>query len=235
MQFKYIFCHLLIASWFIRAGRAQENENSNPPYTENAGNYAIYACGTHTDTIKALLEQTKSSLQEAIASTHSTAILGNNPYKAFFRDVDPSVVINILSKVIAGPSIPVLSKLYHPTIVCVNDVTPGLKEQWDLCRMDRVKAMSSRKSQFVYLCPDFLELKAQPDSSDCGSVVAERTQIQNSHIEHTQYTILVHELVHMYLEAPNPELEVYGVNICMRLGRTVSVINPSNYAFYVGS
>ena len=235
MQFKYIFCHLLIASWFIRGGRSQGNGHSNTPYTANAGNYAIYACGTRIDEVRALLEQTKAFLQEAVGSTQSTAVLGNNPYKAFFRDVDPNVVKRVLTNIIAGDKLSIQGNLYHPTIVCVNDVTPGLKQQWDRCQMGRVRAMWSDRSQFVYLCPDFWELKLQPESSDCGAVVAGGTQLQGSSIEYTQYTLLIHELVHVYIGAPVPQPEVYGVNIAMRLGRTVSVVNPSNYAFYAGS
>ena len=50
-----------------------------------------------------------------------------------------------------------------------------------------------------------------------------------------QTSILLHEMVHLYLNEAGLQPEAYDINQVMTLPAIQKRINPSNYAFFVGS
>ncbi|KAL9116872.1 MAG: hypothetical protein Q9187_006598, partial [Circinaria calcarea] len=222
---KGLFKYILIALFFASHVVAQSRTDIFYP----SGNYLIYGCGASTEAIKAILGQVHQHLQKAIETIESAGP-STETYNAFFRGVDPKIVTGVFRRIIAGGNIMVNGQPQHPSITCPHANHPMLREHWKLCEGMKRFAYHD-ESQFVFLCPRTLRLPAYPNVRDC----VRRTNSKNRGISllETQFTILLHELVHVYLNRPNLKPEVYGIFECLELPPEKSVANAGSYAFYI--
>lgn len=195
------------------------------------GNYLIYGCGYSTKEIKALLAQVHHHLQKAIDSIESAGPSGTEAYNAFFRGVDPKIVTGVFRRIIAGSNILVNGQAQQPSIACLHPNNPVLRPHWNICEKSKMDAFHD-ESQYVFLCPSALRLPTYPHSRNC---VRANTKFNVQKLVVNQFTILIHELVHLYLNRPNLKPEVYGVIRCLELPPEKSVANAANYHFYIAS
>ena len=73
-----------------------------------------------------------------------------------------------------------------------------------------------------------------PSLGDCGRLNRAKTAFMNVPPD-TQYNILIHELVHLYLGQQTLKPELYRMNECIALQADGKLINPSNYEYYAQS
>ncbi|KAL8738322.1 MAG: hypothetical protein Q9181_000865 [Wetmoreana brouardii] len=191
-------------------------------------NYLTSGCGDKTDSVVQLIQQLRNGLQIACETDDETIV-----YQKFFKGVSSIVVKELLSQIIAGSLIPNNDQLMKPTIVCVN---PKLSY---LCRDPRVVATCHPGTQYVYLCPRFMDLKTSPDGSNCLDTLANNHNSTVQALARTQLTVLLHELVDIYLSSRSGfsplEPEVNGLSAVLALPSTQSAVNPANYVFYVAN
>ncbi|MCJ1252654.1 hypothetical protein MMC24_000460 [Lignoscripta atroalba] len=200
-----------------------------PRDISTSGNYLIYNCGADADKIKSILDQTYISLQSAIESIG----IPNVVYNAFFKGVDPSTVKTILQSITTGANRTVNGHGMRPTLICVTEDNPYIGVMWNRCLGKDVEAMYSINTPYIYLCPLFTKIRLYPPSIGCGRVTrAGTTLLTFEDMAFSQYTILVHELTHLYLKQDYLDPEVYEVNAALNLRSDQSIINPQNYAFY---
>lgn len=203
---------------------------------QTSGNYLIYGCGSLGDAIKGLLEHTHSRLEEAIEALDAGGPLGRPPaYTAFFHSASPDLVAGVLKRIVAGANITVEGREWRPTIVCSNPTDPALLDSWQRCQKTNAHAFHDGH-QNVYICPSSIRMKAYPDSRDCARhPVAKGVMATGQGLVRTLFSILLHELVHLYLGRPGLRPEVYGIFGCLELGANEAVINSGSYAFYIAS
>ena len=73
-----------------------------------------------------------------------------------------------------------------------------------------------------------------PAPNECGRSNRAKTALINVPT-YTQYSILVHELVHLYLQEKALTPEVYDMNECISLPSDRTAVNPGNYEYYAQS
>ncbi|MCJ1486083.1 hypothetical protein MMC06_006259 [Schaereria dolodes] len=106
------------------------------------------------------------------------------------------------------------------------------EEYAEVCDDDGFGAAWVNGTQFIMICPIFLQskaIKAYPVAADCAT---------QEDLWVNQYSILVHELIHLYLGTLGKAAlvpEVYNSTECMGLSAADALINPHNYAYYVGN
>ena len=207
------------------------------PYTDiiiatpvTSGNYLIQYCGNYAPIIQKALQNTHASLQQAIASMDPTSPV----YKAFLNGVDANDVKALFGQISAGANIELPNgHLARPTIVCINN---HMEPLWSECKQGHRSASAAENTQWIFLCPIFwLVLLPAPLSFHCGSVDSTSKSIEGPDMTQTQYTVLVHELVHLYLGKAKLKPEVYHINDCLALPASQAAINPQNYALYAAS
>ncbi|MCJ1378385.1 hypothetical protein MMC17_001483 [Xylographa soralifera] len=188
--------------------------------------------------METLLLQIFSGLNNAIESITSMGSPPTPVYNAFFGGVDPIVVKGVLERIVDGAKISVNGKLRNPSIACVNNQDPTWKFHLAECNLvpNTQAFLNLRGPNYIFLCPHFPSLPTAPTENDCAKLNQARSRLSYSAIGGgTQYTVLLHELVHMYLGQPSLPVEVYDVNPAMSLPPSQSAINPENYAFFVGN
>ena len=197
----------------------------------NSGNYVIAGCGDHTNAVIGTLYQLWDGLQLALKTPSTSTV-----YTKFFNDADPEKVNTIFAKIALGLNLPHHGKQGKPTIVCANPDMPEIAGHWELCQNPKVKASAAPGKHYVFLCPRVLSLKKVPDSEDCVGMLPDGLYSTGHGLAMTQLSILLHELVHIYLgAAPQLEPEINGLHAVLDLPASESVINPANYVFYVAS
>ena len=203
----------------------------------SSGNYLIYSCASQAPQVKELLEDSYLYLQTAILSTDSAA------YKAYFHSADPAIITSVLKYMTAGTNMTDTRLVSsRPTLVCVNNIDPGLTTAWKLCaEEDNRVLLQSPGTAYVFLCPSFFGKKRTPQSTDCGVVSRDQTELlMNTHVAHSQYGFLVHALAGIYIRKIThignaPEPDELQVNKCLALPPDQAIRNPSSYALYVSS
>ena len=194
-----------------------------------SGNYYIEYCGHYANVIQNALQNTHDYLQQAIGSIDPTS----PPYKAFLNGVDANDVKALFGRISAGNNLVVSGRSLRPTVICVNNKMDRL---WDLCQSRTHSAMSASNTQWIFLCPIFwLVLIPKPQPSHCGRLNSAGTSISGPDIAQTQYTVLVHELTHLYLNKPDLKPEVYNLEDCLALPASQAAINPQSFSLYAGS
>ncbi|MCJ1476261.1 hypothetical protein MMC13_004927 [Lambiella insularis] len=187
--------------------------------------YILYKCYAQSEAMETLLHQIFRGLNEAIKSIDS---------------------MGVLERIIVGAKIPVNGrpKPLYPTITCVNKQEPALAHfAADCAAVPDGRAFIPQKSNpnMIVLCPYFSSLDVAPTRNDCAKLNKARSRLSYSKIGgNTQFSVILHELVHLYLGQPslgNPGLpaEKYKVNPVMSLPPSQSAINPANYVFFVGN
>ena len=210
----------------------------NPDNYGVVNKFILYKCSSQSGALETLLLQIFSGLNNAIEAIDSMGLNPTPVYNAFFGGVDPVVVKGVLERIIAGAKIPFNGKLQNPTIACVNNQDSSWAFQSAECaRIPNTQAfINLRQPNYIFLCSHFPSLPTAPAEKDCAKLNQARSRLSYSAIGGgTQFTVLLHELVHMYLGQPSLPAEVYDVNPVMSLPPSQSAINPENYAFFVGS
>lgn len=195
-----------------------------------SGNYLIAGCGDKTDTVVTVLQQLWAGLQTAL-KTPTTGIV----YSKFFSGVDPNIVNTVLTNIALGTNVPSNGKTWQPTIICTNPDMPEIANHWNLCQQSVVQGTHQRNTQYVLLCPRIFELKSVPDATDCVGPRANGMLSTGQGLARSVMAILLHELVHMYLDPQHLPQDYYGIHAVLDLPASESVINPPNYVFYVAS
>ena len=177
-------------------------------------------------------------IEGAVESIDSAGPLGTTVYNKFFNGVDPDRVKAVLSNITAGHDISIHSGPHQPVIACANPDMPHWAASWAACQQSKPKAnaMWVANSPFIFLCPVFFTYPEVPTSVNCVGGRATRTTFSTGQgLGANQFGILFHELVHLYLDSPPLEPEMMGLWESLDLPASESVINPTNYVFYLAS
>lgn len=195
----------------------------------SSGNFLIQYCGAQAGSVKGFLGHAYNSLEIVVETLNSSS----DVYKAFFSGVAPDQVKDVFRRITTSPNISVSEASERPVIECVTETQTRV---WTFCQKSQSWAAWQVGTQFIFLCPIFwTKLNHYPTPSDCGKVNGAGTRSTGPNLANTQYTVLVHELTHLYLERQSLTPEVYNANDCMALPGSMSEINPNSYALYVGS
>ncbi|MCJ1421762.1 hypothetical protein MMC32_008129 [Xylographa parallela] len=227
--------YYLVAFSFLTTGLAGRINTDNYGV---ANKYILYKCYDQNGAMETLLLQIFSGLNNAIESINSMGSTPTPVYNAFFGGVDPAVVKGVFERILAGAKISVNGQPRNPSIACVNKQDPSWNFHVAECnRIPNTQAFVNLEGpNYIFLCPHFPSLPTAPVEKDCAKLNQARSRLSYSRIGGgTQYTVLLHELVHMYLGQSSLAVEVYDVNPAMSLPPSQAAINPENYAFFVGS
>ncbi|KAL8692230.1 MAG: hypothetical protein Q9218_002706 [Villophora microphyllina] len=198
------------------------------------GNYIITGCGDHGENAVAVLQQLKAVLDAVLQKSTLRTV-----YDKFFHGVNPNVVTSLLSNIAIGADIPTDGQPFQPTIVCANPDMPEVAQPWKVCQDPNVIASAHPNNRYVFLCPRFWDMRTVPDARDCVGTLPNGHISVGQMLARTQLTILLHELVDIYL-ALSPghaplKPQVFGLHAVLDLPPDKSSINPANYAFYVAT
>ena len=205
-----------------------------------SGNYMIRQCGDQAPAVQALLDLTYKLLVQAMDLLPSPVGNGGGStvFNAFFNGVDPAAVKAVYQLMIAGANYTNNGRPFNPTIVCANDQDSGvmMRKAWEACLPNPGGpniGLWATGTPFVFFCPIWTQLNPFPLPYMCGTVGRTNVLTSPINLATTQYTNLVHELAHMYIENDlHPEVRL--PNDCIALPPDQSVRNPQNYAFYAG-
>ena len=161
-------------------------------------------------------------------------------YNAFLRGVDPAIVKSLLDRIADGGPVynDKLQRKVLPRVVCVARGNPMVQQQFDDCeKHPKARAfVTSNMQSYVFLCSGFLGENLEPTSDDCSTLAdRRRTKLTPSNIQMTQTSILLHELLHVYLGPDRVGNEAYEINEAMALPLSERLINVANYVYFVGS
>ena len=204
-----------------------------------SGNYRIVYCGQHSQQIAQLLQSIWLTIQEALESIDSAGPAGTPLYNTFFRGVDPTTVKAVLERIALGASIPTADGAHNPTIVCDNPSVPSVlsSDAHAECQTMRgLMALWVKESNTVFLCPKYLQTtRREPASQHCVGFLPSGRYSMGIMLGETQWSVLFHELVHLYLRVPSLEEEARGIFAAVDLPPEQAVINPSSYVFFLAS
>ena len=167
---------------------------------------------------------------------------GQDPtiYNAFLRGITPAVIKRLLERVADGEPV-YNSKLQRkalPRVICVARGNPRVQQQFDDCEKHPTAGafISTNMQSYIFLCNGFLGGNLEPTSDDCSTLGdRRRTKLTSSAIQITQTSMLLHELLHLYLGPDRVENEMYEINEAMALPLSERLINVANYVYFVGS
>lgn len=205
--------------------------------TVEAGNYLVADCDRHPfgeGNIVKVLKATQDGVKGALDSPERSIV-----YQNFFKNADQAVVNAILTNVANGTNMTISDEQRRPTIVCANphevESAPHSREA---CKGNSVAAAVSGHP-YVFLCTPSALLSRSPDPNDCVGERPDGHYGTGQKLVQTQTGILLHMLMDMYLSTTSGfgllEPKAYGLRKVLLLNTTQSLINPSNYVFYVSS
>ena len=198
------------------------------------GNYSVHGCEpAQMAALVELLNMMEAFIKVAITNNGDPARLA---YAAYFNGVDHTIVESMLQKIAYGEAMSLGEQRRSPVLVCARNAGKTVSV-WEHCQKDsKLGAFYAHGREFIILCPIFFtRLNPYPISRDCGTLVDSGTRLAGPNIAITQYSVLVHEIAHFYLQDAGLMNEAYEANNCMSLPANESIINPQNYAFYVAS
>ncbi|MCJ1256075.1 hypothetical protein MMC24_003895 [Lignoscripta atroalba] len=198
------------------------------------GNYSVHGCEpAQMAALVELLNMMEAFIKVAITNNGDPARLA---YAAYFNGVDHTIVESMLQKIAYGEAMSLGEQRRSPVLVCARNAGKTVSV-WEHCQKDsKLGAFYAHGREFIILCPIFFtRLNPYPISRDCGTLVDSGTRLAGPNIAITQYSVLVHEIAHFYLQDAGLMNEAYEANNCMSLPANESIINPQNYAFYVAN
>lgn len=197
----------------------------------------IKGCGDKTLVIGHLLHQMWFSIQEAIESIENSEPQGTPVYNKFFAGVDPIKIKDILTNVATGPNVFIHDQLHQPQISCANPDLPELASAWAYCQQTdpAIAAMWMPYTPWIYLCPFVFTEPKFPTEQNCVGVHTPFGYSSGQLLASTQFSNLLHELVHLYLGPESLRPEVYTLWDVINLTAEESAINPASYVFYIAS
>lgn len=213
------------------------------------GPYSIYNCAEKTILVEQDLDLMQTALKSVAADTHFGS--ASPAYEAFFKDsIYDTFVDEVISNVTEGAP---LLKTNNPTtpqspfIVCVRG--PGIKVEddggerdiYDDCKNENWAAFYKQQTNWIFLCPLFFQIaqKASTPAAFCPAIVDDQFEEngQEGKLVQNQMWILMHELVHFYLDSsPGPATsdarETYSINESFRLRARKAISNAQSYVWY---
>ena len=205
--------------------------------TISSGNYLIVDCAEHADAIANILQMTLAHLPRAV-------IINTSAYQAFLKGVNPYKVTSLFTSISRGVNFTDVRISERPTLACLTGPASYWRAYWAACVELGISALWQQETQTIILCPIFWNahtLNVFPEPEDCDIVNQENTGfVVPDRVWSNQYSILVHELVHLYFrqvfwKQSILHNEPYNVNTCMGLVPDLKEINAHNYAYYVAS
>lgn len=213
------------------------------------GPFSIYNCAEKTILVERDLDLIQTALKSVAADTHfGTA---SPAYEAFFKDsIYDTFVDEVISNVTEGaPLLKTNNKRtpQSPFIVCVRG--PGIKVEdaggerdiYDQCKNENWAALYKPQTNWIFLCPLFFQVvqKASTPAAYCPAIVDDQFEEngQEGKLVQNQMWILMHELVHFYLDSsPGPATssarETYSINESFRLRARQAISNAQSYVWY---
>ncbi|MCJ1230007.1 hypothetical protein MMC12_006678 [Toensbergia leucococca] len=211
--------------------------SSQHPDTISSGNYLIVDCAEHADAIANILQMTLAHLPRAV-------IINTSAYQAFLKGVNPYKVTSLFTSISRGVNFTDVRISERPTLACLTGPASYWRAYWAACVELGISALWQQETQTIILCPIFWNahtLNVFPEPEDCDIVNQENTGfVVPDRVWSNQYSILVHELVHLYFrqvfwKQSILHNEPYNVNTCMGLVPDLKEINAHNYAYYVAN
>ena len=188
--------------------------------------------------VKALFDRIYSGIQQAHEDIDSAEPGGSPAYSTFLNGINPSNVKSLFSQIAAGSNVSFPGRPTRPPVIaCVNphykDVLP---RQYAHCskKNSYTAAMWEENTQFIFLCPYFWTFPLYPSADKCPQVIPGGIRLTRTSIIETQMDVLFHELLHLYMGYPMLVPEAYDINACTSLRAHESIINVSNYDYYLG-
>lgn len=169
-----------------------------------------------------LLDQLATDINMEFRSKRTTPA-----YKAFFGNDYLAPVETLFRQIQNGTTYTNDGHKYHPTIICSD---AAHRYGWDFCNRGHYAAWGGN-TQLVILCPPFWGRPQLPTRDQCGTA----HRAHSDEMIQSQYSILVHELAHLYLKEPCLLPEVYMPEDCLALPPDLALRNPQNYALYFAS
>ena len=157
-------------------------------------------------------------------------------YNTFFHKADPNKVKGVLSRIAAGDNIAFGGKLQPPLVICDDPTVPAVARSaaHTACQHDPgAHALWMDETHAVFLCQQYLRnRRVVPSEKQC---VGYNRLTTGMLLGETQWTILFHELVHLYLGVPSLVPEVRGIFEVQDLRSWEAVRNPASYGFFLAS
>ena len=161
---------------------------------------------------------------------------GTTLYNAFFHEVDPTTIKGVLSRIAAGDDIAFRGAAHPPLIICDDPTFPAVARSaaHEACQHDPgAQALWMEDTYGVFLCQTYHQnQRLVPTDKQC---VGSNRLSTGMLLGETQWTILFHELVHLYLGVPDLVPEVRGIFEVQELRSEDAVRNPASYGFFLAS
>ena len=217
-----------------KALKTSETLDPSSPFL--SGNYQIYYCTTYSVHISQLLQSVWTTIAEALEHLEAMGPEGTPLYNTFFHKADPNKIKGVLSRIAAGDNIAFQGSLQPPLIICDDPSVPAVARSWGhaACQHDPLAhALWGEGTHAVFLCQNYLRNKRViPSEKQC---VGWNRLSTGRLLGETQWTVLFHELVHLYLGVPNLVPEVRGIFEVQDLDSEDAVRNPPSYGFFLAS
>ena len=199
----------------------------------------IEECYSHSKEVLYVLDKLYSHITKAIRYLDEMNNEGDVViYNAFLGGVNRTVVMGVLNRILKAGAIynSKTNSKQPPGIVCVAEGNPATRQQYQDCLQPHVGAFHTTNTPYIFLCPSFPSQDLEPRNNDCAKLNNRRTKLSYSPIGGLiQTSMLLHELVHVYLQQVELKKEVYEINEVIALPARMKAVNPSNYVFFVGS
>lgn len=262
LLYRCSICWLLLRSLAFAqqppSGSELDDDPANPQSTDivHHGPYQIFACGENASIVANALDSLWTDLIPAIDSSKSNST--SPAFDAFFKTHTSAPTITaILTNTSRGDPITTLtSRVPHtPVLTCAFE--PGVTvrvhqrtlDVYDICRdpAPPPTALAMKFNHWIVLCPQFFtnRIPATPpwqlDPPSAPEEYCRKTdrigRTMGSLLIDYRPSILLHELVHQYLEAlglaRREVRETYDFHGALSLSASDSLVNPANYQYYV--
>lgn len=235
---------LFLISYQVHDSTADKNTLRDRDQT-NSGNYIVgnCACMNESQGIYNLLPQVWQTLQLVLTDLE-LGTASPHGFSTFFKSNTNLPIVRQVYRAIADgkdlptgrpiiecacPDVVDHEALYRAFLYVCGPRPPSFKHHLASTLVDHGT---------VVLCPSFWAFKDFPDVDDCVPVAGRRGRKRflddGRSLGDTRFSVLVHELVHLYnpLDRANWTEEVYDIQRCGELDGEKSVANSQNWAFY---
>lgn len=235
----------LLLTWSVVLGQV-----SSGPSKSMVNGYLLIGCNVpHTRHLTTILSQMKSDVQSVIADVdHGTA--SRHGFRSFFKtDANVKNVRAVFESIANNYAIyathPAIVGLRPPTILCYDGrATDAIDAThyrhncgWEPGQVFATVAVSTHETASIALCGSFWHFPPGPTNDQCPLLTGNRQSRKldnNANLVENQYSLLIHELVHLYNphDPPDDYVETYNIQDAVNLNSTESLENAANYAYY---
>lgn len=127
---------------------------------------------------------------------------------------------------------------YKPFIICDNANVPAVRESSfhaECASNARIRAFHAKEQSEIFLCPRHWTSEVEPMANHCPRPIGNRQYVSGVMLGESQWSTLLHELLHIYIGVPTLDPEVYSIWGAPDLPASKAVINPTNYVFFLAS